>query len=411
MYLSLEKAIYELNITEKTYQVLATELETGEYKISKSGRMIVWQDSLKDEYSAKKLYLMDLSTEEIMGIEGEKGEYIRALGFIGEDLVYGLADAEDIVINENDEIDFYMHTVHIQNETGLILKQYKQEDIYVKEAVIEEEMIRLTRAKKVMDGENVHFTTITDDQIVSAKEDTNGENYVETGYSNLYKTFVRIVIDGKITPKDVHYVEPKQELYEGDKNLNITFDNAFERFYVYRANELVGVFDKEADALQCAVAKNAWVINDYGNYVWRKETLSRKNQIMSIKETTLTDDKNALGVCLDTILAYEGIMRNCSYLLEQGKTPYEILDENLENAQVLELTGCNLDTMLYYLNKDIPVLVRTGAKQAVLITGFNDSEVVILDPEAGTLSKMKKKQAETMFEEAGNYYMTYVPRN
>ena len=411
LYLSLEKAIYELNITEKTYQVLATELETGEYKISKSGRMIVWQDSLKDEYSAKKLYLMDLSTEEIMGIEGEKGEYIRALGFIGEDLVYGLADAEDIVINENDEIDFYMHTVHIQNETGLILKQYKQEDIYVKEAVIEEEMIRLTRAKKVMDGENVHFTTISDDHIVSAKEDSNGENYVETGYSNLYKTFVRIVIDGKITPKDVHYVEPKQELYEGDKNLNITFDNAFERFYVYRANELVGVFDKEADALQCAVVKNAWVINDYGNYVWRKETLSRKNQIMSIKETTLTDDKNALGVCLDTILAYEGIMRNCSYLLEQGKTPYEILDENLENAQVLELTGCNLDTMLYYLNKDIPVLVRTGAKQAVLITGFNDSEVVILDPEAGTLSKMKKKQAETMFEEAGNYYMTYVPRN
>ena len=50
---------------------------------------------------------MDLSTEEIMGIEGEKGEYIRALGFIGEDLVYGLADAEDIVINENDEIDFW----------------------------------------------------------------------------------------------------------------------------------------------------------------------------------------------------------------------------------------------------------------------------------------------------------------
>ena len=41
VYLSLEKAIYEINITEKTYQVLATEMETGEYKISSTGRMVV----------------------------------------------------------------------------------------------------------------------------------------------------------------------------------------------------------------------------------------------------------------------------------------------------------------------------------------------------------------------------------
>ena len=113
VYLSLEKAIYEINIAEKTYEVLATELETGEYKISDSGRMVVWQDSIKNDYSAKKLYLMDLSTEEIMGIESGKGECIKALGFIGEDLVYGLAYEEDIVQNENDEMLFYMHSVMI----------------------------------------------------------------------------------------------------------------------------------------------------------------------------------------------------------------------------------------------------------------------------------------------------------
>ena len=54
-------------------------------------------------------------------------------------------------------------------------------------------------------------------------------------------------------------------------------------------------------------------------------------------------------------------------------------------------------------------MVRLGQQRAVLITGFNDSEVVILDPDAGTLSKMKKKQAEKVFEEAGNYYITYIP--
>ena len=131
---------------------------------------------------------------------------------------------------------------------------------------------------------------------------------------------------------------------------------------------------------------------------------------MAIKVATVTEDKNSLGVCLDTMLAFEGIMRNSSYLLEQGESAIDILTDNLENAQVLELTGCSLDDVLYYINKDIPVMVRLGQQKAVLITGFNDSEVVLLDPDAGTLSKMKKKQAEKIFEEAGSYYITYVPR-
>lgn len=409
LYLSLEKAIYEINITEKSYDVLATELETGEYKISDTGRMVVWQDSVKNDYSAKKLYLMDLSTEEIMGIEAEKGECIKAIGFVGEDLVYGLSYEEDIVLNENDETLFYMHSILIQNETGDLLKQYSQEDIYIRQAVIEGDMIKMARATKIMDGETARFKDTTDDQIVSAKESSNGKNYVETGYSNLYKTFVRIVLNGKITPKDVHYAEPEQELYEGDKVLAVTYEDAGERFYVYNAKELLGIFEKEAEAVIYAVNHNAWVMNDYGSYVWRKEKRSTKNQIMAIKATAVTEDKNSLGVCLDTMLAFEGIMRNSSYLLEQGASVRDIISENLENAQVLELTGCTLDDVLYYINKDIPVMVRLGQKRAVLLTGFNDSEVVILDPDAGTLSKMKKKQAEKMFEEAGSYYITYVP--
>lgn len=409
LYLSLEKAIYEINIMEKTYDVLATELETGEYKISDTGRMVVWQDSVKNDYSSKKLYLMDLSTEEIMGIEAEKDERIKALGFVGEDLVYGLAYEDDIVVNENDETIFYMHSVMIQNETGLLLKQYHQDNVYVKQALIDKDMIHLARATKSVDEDVVTFTNITDDQIVSAKEGRSGENFVETGYSNLYKTFVRIVIDGKITPEDVHYVEPEQELYEGDKLLSIMYENEEERFYVYNAKELLGIYDKENEAVQYAVANNAWVINDYGSYVWRKESRSNKNQIMAIKETNVTEDKTSLGVCLDTMLAFEGIMRNASYILERGKSATEILSENLENVQVLELKGCSLDDVLYYINKDIPVLVRMGQKKAILITGFNDSEVVILNPDEGTLSKMKKNQAEKMFEEAGSYYITYVP--
>lgn len=411
LYLSLEKAIYEINITEKAYTVLATEKETGEYQISDSGRMVVWQDSLENEYSAKKLYLMDLSSEEIMQIDAGKNEYIKALGFIGEDLVYGLADKSEIFLDDNDEVQFYMKTLYIQNETGYILKKYEQEGIYVSGSDIQDDMIHLSRVEKSVGEEKTVYKAISDDQIVSAKDNTGSKNYVETGYSNLYKTFVRIVINGKITPKNVRYVRPELEIYEGDKSLTMEFEENNDNFYVYNAKGLQAVFDKEAKAIQYAVETNAWVINDYGAYVWKNVTRSNRNQIMAIKAQASSEEKNSLSVCIDTILAYEGIMRSSAFLLEQGDTVLQILEENLENVQVLELTECSLDTVLYYVNKDIPVLARLGARKAVLVTGFNDSEVVLMDPDTNTLSKIKKKQAEVLFEEAGNHFITYIPVN
>ena len=36
---------------------------------------------------------------------------------------------------------------------------------------------------------------------------------------------------------------------------------------------------------------------------------------MAIEASPVTEDKNSLAVCLDTILAYEGIMRNSEYML------------------------------------------------------------------------------------------------
>ena len=93
---------------------------------------------------------------------------------------------------------------------------------------------------------------------------------------------------------------------------------------------------------------------------------------MAIKEASVTEEKNSLAVCLDTIFGLEGLVRNSEYLLGQGMSVMEILEENLVDAQVLDLTGCNLDALLYYVNQDIPVLALLENGEAVLVTGFNE---------------------------------------
>ena len=150
-------------------------------------------------------------------------------------------------------------------------------------------------------------------------------------------------------------------------------------------------------------------VNEKGAYVWIRGNRALKNQIMAIKGAAITEEKNSLAVCLDTVLQYEGIMRNTEYMLNRGETIVEILEENLEGARILDLSGCSLDAILYYINKDIPVLACLNDGNAVLIIGFNELNTVLMDPlTGGTPYKKGMNDSTQMFAENGNRFITYM---
>ena len=62
-----------------------------------------------------------------------------------------------------------------------------------------------------------------------------------------------------------------------------------------------------------------------------------------------------------------------SYILNE-------LRPGLTELQVLDLTGCSLTNVLYYPDREIPVLALLEDGNAVLITGFNERNVVLMDP-------------------------------
>ena len=129
---------------------------------------------------------------------------------------------------------------------------------------------------------------------------------------------------------------------------------------------------------------------------------------MAIKEESVTKTKSSLVVCLDTMLKFEGIIRNSEYLLSKGQTVMDILGDNLPDAQVLDLSGCELDAVLYYVNKDIPVLAIMENGEAVLVTGFNEYNVVVMDPTSNFLGKVGMNDATEWFRDNGNHFITYM---
>ena len=86
----------------------------------------------------------------------------------------------------------------------------------------------------------------------------------------------------------------------------------------------------------------------------------------------------------------------------------QILESSLVDATILELDGCPLSTMLYYVNKDIPVMAMLNNETAVLIIGFNDLNTVLMDPTTGTVYKYGMNDSEKLFEDNGNHFITYL---
>mgnify|MGYP001117283801 CR=1 FL=1 len=180
---------------------------------------------------------------------------------------------------------------------------------------------------------------------------------------------------------------------------------------MYGKEGIENIYVNPGKAVDLAYRTAGVVVDDDGDFVWRRETRSTRNQIMAITENEVTETKGSLAVCLDTILKYEGISRNTQSRLNQGDTVFDILEGDLQNCTILDLSGCSLDAVLYYVNKDIPVLATLEDGNAVLIVGFNELNIVVMDPVDGTLEKRGMNDSTGWLEENGNQFISYIRKD
>ena len=96
LYLLLENSLFHVDIQGKTYDTILEDISPDCMVVSKSQASVAWMDQMQ-EYASSSLTVMDLNSGEQRVEEAGNGQKIRALGFINEDLIYGLARDEDIV--------------------------------------------------------------------------------------------------------------------------------------------------------------------------------------------------------------------------------------------------------------------------------------------------------------------------
>ncbi len=405
-YMYLDGSILAVDLMKLTCEEIAQNLQQGSFQVSHTNKMLVWQNSA-DAYDCTKLILMNLNTGETQEIETSGTSRMLPLGFIEEDLIYGVAEFDDISIDFSGSVTFPMNTVYIQNERGEVLKTYSQEGIYVTEAVIEENLISLMRVVKQEDGS---YTSTADDQIVNNLVDELGYNSSEVVVTQTYEKIVQLVLKNGMEIKKPKNTKPLQVLFEGARELTVEIKQPVSRYYVYGKYGIDGTFTHESEAINLAYSISGTVVNQNGDYIWKRSSRSTRNQIMAITGKQRGEDNSDLAVCLETILEFCGSIKNVQPMLDQGKTVRQILEENINGATALDLRGVSLDAILYYVNQDIPVLVSLENDSAMLVIGFNELNVVVMNPQSGTVYKVGMNDATELFRQNGNAFITYLKK-
>ncbi|WP_419094671.1 hypothetical protein, partial [Waltera sp.] len=376
VYFFLENGVYDVDLENRSAEQLVSIRQDDSLQVSENHEIIVWQEG-DDINHSNQLNVRNLNTGEQTVIRAEDGEAIRPLGFMGEDIIYGVARESDIRTENSGQIFYPMYKVCISNSSGDNLKEYGQDGIYIVDCAIEGNQITLSRIQR---SENGSYQEILDDQIMNNVEEEPGQNKVVTADIDIYERYVQIQTKTTIDTRTIKVLNPKEVVFEGGRELTLDAVSEVSRYYVYNAYGVQGIYSAPGKAVKEAYDSAGVVANDRGITVWLKGNRVSRNQIMAIKEESVTDQKNSLTVCLDNILRHAGITRNTEYDLAQGKTAIQILEENMTGVQVLDLSGCSLDAVLYYVNQDIPVLAILEDGEAVLVTGFNEFNVVIMEP-------------------------------
>jgi hypothetical protein len=375
--------------------------------VSDSDKMLVWQNSA-DAYDCTKLILMNLNTQSTQEISDSSGNRLLPLGFINEDLIYGVAHSEDIKTDLSGKTTFPMYVVYIQDEQGKVLKTYKQDNTYVTDAYVSDNLITLTRVEKTEDG---IYQGIANDQIVNNYVEEGGYNSSEVVVTQNYEKIVQLVLRKSMETTKLKITNPLQVIFDGSRDVDIEIENPIVRYYVYGKYGIDATFTHEADAINLAYSINGTVIDQNGEYVWKKTSRSTRNQIMAISGKQIDDESSSLATCIEVILGFAGSTKNVQPMLDSGMSVRQILEDNLNDITVLDLTGVSLDAVLYYVNMDIPVLVTLNDGNAMLVIGFNELNVVVMNPETGTVYKIGMNDATAKFAESGNSFMTYIKRD
>lgn len=407
MYMMLNDSVYSIDLTGSEYVQIISGLKDGNYAVNSMGNLVAWQaDDMQG--AGKIIKTLDLETGAEVTINAEEGKRIKVIGFVYDDLAYGIAEDNMVVTDKNGTTTVYMSELRIVDSKGTVLKSYANPSYYFTSAKIDANMINLTRV--TYSAETASFQAASDYQVFGNEEEDSNVVAASTITTDLKKQELVINFVTKVTTSSKLELKYPQEISVAETNsLSIRELIAAEnKYYVYGYGSIAGIYDEVSAAIVEADKISGVVIDETGNYAWARISKPTEYQIPNVQMQGTAgegDGTAQLALCINSILAANGVNVDVTAELMAGRSAVELLNEKLPDNETYDLSGCTLTEVLYYVCNGQPVLAEVDTNRYILVTGYDFYNAILLSPVTGNSYKQGIEETETMFQQSGNKFI------
>ena len=376
LFLLFAQKLYKIDIQAGTSEVLEAGILSDEFAVSDTNAHAAWV--IQEGESAGDIKEIDFETLETRLLAPSDGQTLELSGFMNEDLVYGIVVDGDRVTDENGHETTGIHTVRIEGFDGTLKKEYHQDGLYITDVTIGSTMMEFELSKKTKKG----YKAVNKDNILNNVKASANTVSVELVSNSRTGTQMRLALS------EAPEIQDPLVVYAKIKNIN---DSSVELdkqtldenlYYVYANGGLDSTYTDPALAIQRADEQTGVVLNSAQQYVWERG-----------------NKKTKLILNLDDI----------PEAVKQKFTDTSTLQESLgTEGKVMDLSGCTLDSVLYEISAQRPVIAKTGSDTYVVIIGYDEYNTYLYDPQKDESYPYGMNDSTELFEKAGNIFISYI---
>ena len=376
-YIYLEERLWKIRLVDRTFEAAAENVKEKCCAGSANGRCFAWLEE-GEMYGSRVLCWTDLEDGVIQKIEAPQGEKIRPVAYMDEDLVYGLSRDKDIERATLESSHFPMYSMIIMNSAGETIKTYQPSNMVVTGVKQADHMLSLTRA--VYSAMLGKYNPAEGDEIVSTDTASSVAVGIATAASARKQTEVYLRVGGTVNSETPNVVTGKLIRNTSSREIEIPKCTDYvEYFFIYGYGKLQDLTTEANEAVAGADELTGTVVDHLRSYIWVR---GDKDTSADVDLDDVPDEMKAGARSLDDLAGIAGM-------------------------RPLNLNGCTLDQVLYYVSHGYPVAAVTD-DGPVTIVGYDEYNTHLLDPGAYEWRYYGINDSTEMFENSGNRFFTCV---
>lgn len=404
LYLLFDNNVYAVDYHGKEVVVVVENADERGLVVNEEQDAIAWKQG-EDLNQADSIQVLYMGSGKTNIFSAESGEYLQTQGFIGQDFIYTVGRNSEIQA-EGFEMLYPQYALMITSPEGKEEARYQFDNIYIAGVAVSDGQVHLERLQKTGTG----YEWLEEDTLMQSvmETETSGQVLVSrTAQKQQRVWYLPVSHSGGRTTLNV--AAPNRVQYNSDTALRPSGDAVQEHcYYAYSYGELQGIYEEAGDAILAVYDDMGWVTDNRGNRVWHRTAKGGETVRVDIHSDAKVDTASErMSGCLTGILRLEDIDGDAVGRIADGSSAQDVLEACMP-GKVVNISGCSLKQVFYYLARKIPVIVISEGDIPLLLVGYDPYNVDVYDPFNGETYKMGQQDATDTFERAGSRFLTYI---